>query len=445
MSALVAQLDDVDGPAHHDGVARVGSSNARLLAGPRASREPESLAAHVARLGPIDERRTGDEWRTIIRESGLVGRGGGEFALARKLDLAARSPGAPLVVVNASEGEPASRKDQTLLRVRPHLVLDGAGVVAAAVGAHRVVVYLHVDRPHVTFPLEWAIEERRRGGLAGPTYELAEAPDRYVAGESSAVVTFLGEGVAAPRRTAVPAAAIGVAGRPTVVSNTETYAHVALLARFGADWFRSAGSVQTPGSTLVTLAGDVPEPGLVLELLAPVEVGTFLSRVAGLAGPPRALLVGGYAGTWIDAAAAWAAPLDRATMRRAGLPLGCGVVAVLGADRCGLAETARLVDWMAGQSSGQCGPCVSGLPAMAGQLADLVRGRAGSRDVARLRRLAEAVRGRGACGHPTGVVALLESALDTFAEEVRDHVRGRSCAARGVGLPLPDASQGSRR
>jgi NADH:ubiquinone oxidoreductase subunit F (NADH-binding) len=428
------------------GAVSVGARHARLLAGPRSTTEPESLAGHLDRLGPLeDDHHAGERLRALVRAAGLVGRGGGEFPLAQKLDLAARSPGVPLVVVNASESEPASRKDQTLLRLRPHLVLDGAAVVASAVGAEVVFIYVHVDRPHVSFPLEWAIEERRRAGLREPRYVVAKAPARYVAGESSAVVAFLDAGIAMPRRRAVPAAAGGVAGRPTVVSNTETYAHVALLERFGVSWFRSAGSAGTPGSTLLTLAGDVPNPGAVVELLGPAAVGEVLTDVAALAAPPRALLIGGYAGTWVDGTAAWRAPLDRATLRRAGIPLGCGVLAVLSGERCGLAETARLIGWLAGQSSGQCGPCVSGLPAIAGHFDELVCGRARARDVSRLRRLAVAVRGRGACGHPTGVAALLESAFDTFDEEVREHVRGRSCEALGAGLPLPAVPSGSRR
>ncbi|MEO9180909.1 MAG: NADH-ubiquinone oxidoreductase-F iron-sulfur binding region domain-containing protein [Acidimicrobiales bacterium] len=414
------------------GVARVGGESGRLLAGPSGA-HAELLVSHLDRLGPLDARgRSAGELRALIREAGIVGRGGGEFPLSRKLDRATLTSGTPLVIVNASESEPASRKDATLLSRRPHLVLDGAEIVASAVCARDVIIYLHSG--DVANRVRHAVHERH--GPSSTRFHLVLAPDRYVAGEASAVVSFLTSGVALPQfRTASTAAPV-VSGRPTVLSNTETYAHVALLARHGAQWFRACGSKEVPGSTLVTLAGAVPQPGLVLEMVGPITFGEVLGDEAGVDRKPRAILVGGYAGTWIDGAAAWSATIDRHWLRQAGAPLGCGLVAVLGHEQCGLAETSRLLSWMANQSSGQCGPCVSGLPAIAALAHDLAIGVATRRDVVRLRQLAVSVRGRGACGHPTGTAMLLESALEIFEPETHAHLKGRSCHARGTGLPL---------
>jgi NADH:ubiquinone oxidoreductase subunit F (NADH-binding) len=376
-----------------------------------------------------------DEIRSVIRESGLVGRGGGEFPLSRKLDTAVAAPGEPFVVVNASEGEPASRKDATLLLLRPHLVLDGAQAVASAVGASEIVVYVHRGSRDLARVVGFAIEERKRTHAAARVV-IAESPDRYVAGESSAVVSFLDRGVALPRRSRLPAAHAGVAGRPTIVSNTETYAHVALIVRFGSTWFKTAGSPGTPGSTLVTLAGAVSRPGTVVEVVRPVSFASLLAGSGGVEGPPRAVLLGGYAGTWVDGRSIWATSLDRDALRNVGASMGCGLVAPLGHDACGLAETARLFRWLATESAGQCGPCVSGLPAVADLVDLLADGRARSRDISRIHRLAVAIRGRGACGHPTGAIELLESALDTFPEEMKRHLRGERCKPLSHGLPL---------
>ncbi|HVC24810.1 MAG TPA: NADH-ubiquinone oxidoreductase-F iron-sulfur binding region domain-containing protein [Acidimicrobiales bacterium] len=416
-----------------------GEAVTRLLAGPAASAGAEPYAAHVARLGPPGHRRQSpEELRSAVGESGLLGRGGGEFPLSRKLDLAVMSPGDSIVVVNASEGEPASRKDATLLELRPHLVLDGADAVAAAVGATEIVVYLHRGRSATDRNVVRALIERDRVPGAGATrVRLVDAPDRYVAGEASAVVRFMSGGAPAPRRTSLPPAASGVGGRPTVVSNAETYAHVALIARYGAAWFATAGSTGSPGSTLLTLAGDVAAPGTVVESLGPTTIGSILSGPGGLAHPPVAVLIGGYSGSWVDGGVAWATPLDRHALANAGVRLGCGLVAVLGTGACGIAETARLLRWLAGESAGQCGPCAFGLPAIADLAGMLADGRARRSDVRELRRLAASVRGRGACGHPTGVAELVESALDTFAVELRRHLGGRACASAGAGFPLP--------
>ena len=437
---MTAPLLEIAESVPHDtaaGFGVAGGAATRLLAGPPASAGAERYAAHLDRLGPAGHLgREPVELRSAVRASGLLGRGGGEFPLARKLDLAAASPGAPVVVVNASEGEPASRKDATLISLRPHVVLDGAEAVAAAIGAEEILVYLHRERAGVCGALVRALEERRRAGAAA-SIRLVDGPDRYVAGEASAVVRFLSGGPAAPRRTELPPAAAGVGGRPTVVSNAETFAHAGLVVRFGARWFAQAGTDGCPGSTLLTLAGDVSAPGTVVEVVSPTTFGQVLHEAGGLAVPPRALLLGGYAGSWVDAAAAWSAPVDRHALGLAGLRLGCGLVAALGDDRCGIAETARILAWLAGESAGQCGPCALGLPAMATLMGTVADGRARRADVRELRRLAASVRGRGACGHPTGAAEIVESALDTFADELRLHVRGRACRATGAGLPLP--------
>ena len=438
---FVQEADATERPHVEDGLARLGDKAARLLGGPDSSWEQEMLRDHEARLGSLDLSRSPEELRKLIANSGIVGRGGAEFPLSRKLEAAANAAGLPIVVVNASEGEPASRKDATLLRIRTHLVLDGAEVVAASVGASEIVVYIHAARGQLRERISNAIVARGAAVRPGPVLSIAEAPDRYVSGESSAVVSFLESGVALPRRTSVPAAIAGVGGRPTIVSYAETFAHIGLIARFGSAWFRAAGTVSTPGSTLVTIVGSVRESGTVVEILRPLTFGALLRETVGLVEPPQAILLGGYAGTWISGVSAWKSSIDRHALREVGAPMGCGLIAVLDYASCGLAETTRLLEWMAHESAGQCGPCTTGLPAVAELMGLLVQGRARSRDITRLRQLAVAIRGRGACGHPTGAMELVESALDTFEDEVRWHLRGHRCSARGVGLPVSSMTE----
>jgi NADH:ubiquinone oxidoreductase subunit F (NADH-binding) len=417
-----------------------GSPGTRLLAGPAQSMGSESLASHMRRLGSLDAICTTPQaLRDTVRASGLMGRGGAGFPTATKFDLAAAAVGTPIVVVNASEGEPASAKDRTLLELRPHLILDGADLAAAAVGAKEIVIYFHRAHLRSNAALELALAERRDAGIDTSNVRLVDAPARYVAGETSAVVSYLGGNGALPRRGAKPAAQVGIANRPTVVNNAETLAHLALVARFGANWFAQVGTPEAPGSTLITLAGSVAVPGQVVEVLGPVAIGRVLESAGGLDAVPRAILLGGYAGTWISGETAWHTPLDRHALKALGVSLGCGLVAVLHDQVCGLAETARLLAWLAGESSGQCGSCVFGLPLLSGYVDDIVAGRSRRSDVRRLREHAASVRGRGACGHPTGVVTLLESALETFTPELARHLRGAVCDAQD-GLdhfPLP--------
>ncbi len=417
-----------------------GSPGTRLLAGPVASEGMETLQAHQSRLGERPATITLDE----LVASGLTGRGGGSFPFARKIQLAASRAGTAVVVVNASESEPASRKDVTLLELRPHLVLDGAVLAANVLGTRDLIVYLHSARTASTSALLAAVAERRAAGCDGAvSIRVVDSPAAYLAGESSAVVSVLEGRGPVPSLRPIPVAAVGVGGRPTLVSNAETYAHVALIARFGAAWFNAGGTQRAPGSTLVTLAGAVASPGLVVEIVAGTGVRDLLAGPGGLTQPPRAVLLGGYAGSWVPGEAAWSMPLDRDWLSAAGTSLGCGLVAVLAQTACGLAETLRLLDYLASQSAGQCGPCVLGLPELAERFRALVEGRTSRRQLRRIRELAVAIRGRGACAHPDGAVQLAETALAVFEAEVRNHARHGSCPGRlcvaSSGLPLPAA------
>ena len=448
MVSVIETFDDsVLGPEGHSTAhlgsplfGLVGSPGTRLFAGPTRSMGPETFADHERRLGVLDlDRCTPQALRETVRASGLRGRGGAGFPSATKLEVAAASPGTPIVVVNASEGEPASRKDRTLLELRPHLILDGACVAATAVGASEIIVYSHRAHQRANASLERALGERRDAGRDIVPIRVIDAPDRYVAGETSAVVSYLSGTGALPRRGAQPAARVGIANRPTVVNNAETLAHLALIARFGPTWFTRVGPPEAPGSTLITLAGSVAVPGLVVELLGPVTIGDVLQSVGGLDTVPRAVLLGGYAGNWISGEAAWRTPLERHRLDALGLSLGCGLVAVLNEDDCGLVQTARLLRWMAGQSSGQCGPCVFGLPVLAQLVDDITTGKSRRVDLRRLRVHAASIRGRGACGHPTGAVNLVESALETFGPELAMHLRGEVCDTLDgpTSFPLP--------
>jgi len=423
------------------GFAVVGGATARLLAGPVRADGAESLQSHERRLGELGlDQFSADALRQLIARSGLSGRGGGQFPTGRKLEAAIAQGGRALLVVNAAEGEPASRKDRTLLSTRPHLVLDGAAVAARAIRASEVVIYLHRKQREATDALEAALAER---GSEHVPVRIVDAPARYVAGEASAVASYFAGRGALPRKE-LRASSTKRLGQPqTIVVNTETAAHLGLIVRHSIDWFLDAGGASCPGSTLVTLGGEVAVPGVVAEVLSPVAIGDLLSTLGGLDAAPAGVLLGGYAGAWIRGDVAWRTPVDRGALRGVGLSLGCGLIASLGPGSCGIATTSRLVNWLSQESAGQCGPCVLGLPSLAALLAALANGEASVDDLRDLRRTLLALDGRGACGHPSGVVMLVESALDTFSDEVLAHLKGRSCPPATKGFPIPRTAGGA--
>jgi NADH:ubiquinone oxidoreductase subunit F (NADH-binding) len=337
------------------------------------------------------------------------------------------------VVANGAEGEPASGKDKTLLTVAPHLVLDGAVLAARAVGARDVIVCVDRAATRAQTALRTALGERGVLGGDPVAIRLEASPTQYVAGEESALVHWLNGGQAKP--TFVPPRPFekGVGGRPTLVQNVETLAHVALIARFGSRWFRSLGTEHDPGTALLTVSGGVERPGVY-----ETPLGARLSTVLDTAGCPDdgrgPVLIGGYFGSWIPGPLVAEVDLGESSLRKAGATLGCGVVVALPPGVCGLAESARVTRWLAGQTAGQCGPCVHGLAAIASAMEALVRGDVDGRAEPHLERWLRMVRGRGACHLPDGAVRFVDSTLRAFAADIAEHRRRGPCVPTRVPL-----------
>ena len=403
----------------------------RLLAGlENTGGGPMTLAEHSRVHGELP-RRSASELIGAIERSGLRSRGGADFPTAQKLRTLAGAKRVSAVVVNGSETEPASGKDRLLLSRLPHLVLDGAMLAAQAVGAPEVIVQIGKSTLGSLQALEGALAVRPVDPV--PVH-LVAAPEGYVAGEESAVMHYLNDG--RPLPTFVPPRPFqrGFRGRPTLIQNPETLAQVALVARFGERWYRELGTDADPGSALVTISGAVAAPG-VYELAFGTPMTDLVEAAGGATEPMRALLVGGYFGTWVDAVQAMRLRLAREDLRSVGCSLGSGVLIVLGQSECGLHESARVIDYLARQSAHQCGPCTYGLRAIADSVGALAAGVAHERERDRVLRWVAEVRGRGACHHPDGAVRFVTSALAVFGKEIESHRRGR-CGARPARLPI---------
>jgi NADH:ubiquinone oxidoreductase subunit F (NADH-binding) len=362
-----------------------------------------------------------------LEASGLMGRGGAGFATTKKVELLASQRGHhKVVVVNAMEGEPVGHKDRTLLSSNPHLVLDGAQAVAALIDARQVAVCVSRKDAAIVNHVQRALHERERRG-SGPEFVLHTPPWRYVAGEESALVHWLNDNETMPQYRPKRPDVLHVGRAPALVVNAETSAQVGLIGHFGADWFREIGTEMSPGSALVSISGAVPHP-TVHEVPLGLPLRTILGS-AGVVDQPQAVLTGGYGGVWLSAQHLDAAYCDE-VLHPLGARVGAGVLVVLPMNACGLAETQRVVRWMANESSRQCGPCAFGLPALAEDLDALVHGSPeASAVLTRLRARCAVIDGRGACRHPDGVVRLVESALKVFATDVDDHVGGNPCVA----------------
>lgn len=356
----------------------------------------EDLSMHRLRWSSAHEVATPQTVIDAVERIGLTGRGGGHFPVSRKWRSARDAGPGGTVVVNAAEGEPASAKDAVLWQCQPHLVLDGAVAIAEVIGAHNIVIWVHESALATIFSIEQALDERatQRGDMRDVRILLA--PDAYVSGESSAVISGVRGGAVAPIQVTDPARPWGE-GPAVLVHNTETVARVGALAL--------AGVAGYPHTSLITIArpkgGTTAYDREVFEFSASESVADALF-LAGVT-DAEAALFGGFAGTWLTCGEFESILLDPIHVSHRGLSLGAGIIIPVRDHEQLLAQTAAIAKAMAGESAGQCGPCIFGLPALA-------------RSVKRKRfdetaELAGLIEGRGGCRMPDGVVRMVRSAL----------------------------------
>jgi NADH:ubiquinone oxidoreductase subunit F (NADH-binding) len=399
-----------------------------------------SLEEHVSVHGePVDWPGSGlAELIALVQASGLRGRGGASFPAGVKLEAVAAGRRSPVVVVNAVEGEPVSAKDRLLVSRMPHLVLEGALIVAQALGASEVVFCVADGSAGLDRTVRRALEERATSRRVPCPVRVVAVPDVYLAGEETALVNHLNGGPIKPTFHPPRPSDRGVDRRPTLVHNPETLAHLGLIARHGPDWFRQLGTDDDPGSTLVTVRGAVVRPG-VYEIERGTAAAVLLEAAGGTSEEVRALLVGGYFGSWLDGSALSGLTLANDHLAAYGAALGSGVIVALPASACPVAEVARVVGYLNRESAQQCGPCINGLHDIAWTVDALARGAAHATANDDLARWMALIPGRGACHHPEGAVRFIASALNVFAEEFADHAEHGACddCARPAVLRAP--------
>ncbi len=402
-----------------------------------------TYAQHVERLGPLSLHSAADLGSTVAA-AGLLGRGGAGFPTGMKIDAVAanstrRRPA--VVVANCCEGDPTAAKDAVLLEKSPHLVIDGALLAAAATQADQIVLAVH-RRSRAAHDLNAALAAR---GPLPVDVVISEVPDRFVASESTSLVRFLNTGDARPMGRLAPIWESGVAGRPTLVDNAETLAHIALIGRLGARWFRQVGTADEPGTVLVTIGGAVRSPGVV-EVATGTPIGA-ITAAAGWVRPSHAgpawALVGGLAGRWVDIARYGNTGFSKNALAAIGATKGVGSITVLPFGGCVLTESARILHYLADSGARQCGPCMFGLPAIAADMTAL--GWADPSAMTRLRRRLPVIDKRGGCGHPDGAVAMAASTLavmtGTESAHLDVHARYGTCNAPAPIVPLGTTGQ----
>src|SRR6201984_1964292 len=416
-------------------IMRIGA--ARLTAG--LDRMPRlDLEAHRDIFGPLP-RLSAEELASMTDQVDLRGQGGAAFPFARKLSAVVKNAEendcAPVVVVNATEGEPGSIKDKMLMIRSPYLILSGAALVAEAIGAEEIVIGVAGN--------ELANRSMEPPIAAEPGLRkiarVVQMPDRFISGESGALVRGINGKRPVPPGRKVLASDFGVGDLPTLLSNASTFTQLAVLALLGPERFAAVGTPEEPGTVLLSVGGSASQPAVV-----EVPTGVPLAAVLDICQDPAGagVRVGGYHGMWLPASTAYVVPVSREGLAAVGGTLGSGIVLPLGDGTCPLGEVSRIASYLAGESAGQCGPCKLGLPPIAPALAAIVGGSGGIEALDVARRAAANVNGRGACSHPDGTTRFVLSALEVFTEDLAAHVFHSTCGrpVRGM-LPLPEGPE----
>lgn len=393
----------------------------------------------------------------LVEASGLQGRGGAGFPVGRKWRtvVANRAPDvASTVVVNAAEGEPGSFKDRAILRADPFRMLEGALIAAHAVGADSVVVATKASFSVEVDRLRSAIAELDAAGWTEQVpIALVAGPDEYLFGEETALLEVI-DGrppfprIAPPYREGIDemfehasdttsgsssAAHVELAGPsgetvapPTLAGNLETFSNVAAIVRNGADWFRSLGTDDSPGTIVCTVSGDTVRAGV-----AEVELGTplreALEQIGGGARPGRELVaaVSGVANPVLPARL-FDTPLTYDAMRAAGSGLGAAGFVVFDDTRDLVSVAAGVARFLAVESCGQCRHCKDDGLALAAALARLSRSQAGPGDRDELARRLDLVAEGARCNLATQQQLVVGSILQGAPELVDAHASGHA-------------------
>ena len=408
---------------------------------------------------------TSDAVIALLDSAGLRGRGGAGLPTARKWRsvVANRSASEPAtVVVNAAEGEPGSFKDRWILRHNPYAVLEGALIAAHAVGADQVIVAMKRTFTVEAERVDTAIGEFEAAGwTAGVEVSIFEGPSEYLFGEETALLESI-DGrypfprIAPPYRRGVdeivdtaddvtsqsPSAAhVELAGSggestapPALVSNTETFAHVAAILAHGAEWFRAVGTSGSPGTIVCTVSGDSVRHG-VGEFAMGTPLREVIETIGGGAQPGRRLVaaMSGVANRPI-LASDWDTPLTYEAMTGVGSGLGAGGFLVFDDTTDFVAVAAGVSRFLAVESCGQCARCKQdGLA-----LSDLLAGVAGSTVTAapELDDLLTTVVNGARCNLATQQQVVVGGLLELFDDQLRGHLDGHAPPS----APMPVAA-----
>ncbi|MGH9134925.1 MAG: NADH-ubiquinone oxidoreductase-F iron-sulfur binding region domain-containing protein, partial [Ilumatobacteraceae bacterium] len=422
-------------------------------------------ARRLAGVGIADE----------VNASGLRGRGGAGFPTGVKWESVAAAAAAgtpPIVVVNGAEGEPGSFKDRTLLRRNPYRVVEGALIAAEAVHAQHVVVGLKQSFVEERRRVAYAIAEMCDAGwLDDVDVHVAVGPSDYLFGEETALLEVI-EGrqpfprIAPPYRRGLADGDTEVdadraidneapASGLVLANNVETFANVPGIVVRGADWFRTLGTTESPGTVVCTVSGDTKRAG-VAEFPMGTTVGEIIDEIGGGPREGRRIVatISGVANAILPVEL-FATAACYEELKAVGSGLGAAGFIVFDDSTDLVSVAAAISRFLAVESCGQCEPCKRDGLAIATDLDELSRSDTDAHVAGRVRDHLGTIADGARCFLATQHQLVAASVLDLYPHLVEGHLDGSLAAAEAYavapiaaiddGLVILDPSQARKQ
>ncbi|PKM40985.1 MAG: NADH-quinone oxidoreductase subunit F [Firmicutes bacterium HGW-Firmicutes-9] len=384
--------------------------------------------------------RTPDDIIDEITKSNLRGRGGGGFPAGRKwAQVRRQTEPVKYVVCNGDEGDPGAFMDRSVMEGDPHRMLEGMMIAGLACGAAEGYIYVRAEYPLAVKRLRRAIAQAEELGLLGEhilgtdfnfMLHIARGAGAFVCGEGSALTASIEGKRGMPRVKPPRTVEHGLFDKPTVLNNVETFANVPLIINRGADWYRSIGPENSPGTKAFALTGNIVNTGLI-----EVPMGTTLREVIfDIGGGVRdgkafkAVQIGGPSGGCLTSEDL-DLPLDFDSLKKAGAMIGSGGLVVMDEDTC-MVEVARFfMHFTQNESCGKCVPCREGTKRMLAILERIVEGKGEEGDIELLLELADTITATALCGLGKSAASPVVSTIRSFRDEYEAHIREKRCPA----------------
>ena len=395
----------------------------------------------------------------LILDSGLRGRGGGGFPTGRKWEAARiQNSAKKYVICNGDEGDPGAFMNRSVMEGNPHSVIEGLMIAARAIGANETLVYVRAEYPLAVERMRRAVKDAEREGILGKDVfgtgltlkcEVMEGAGAFVCGEETAMIASI-EGLRGMPRPKPPfPAQSGLWGKPTIINNVETLAHVSRILNRGPEAFRSIGTKDSPGTKTFALTGHVANTGLV-----EVPFGTTLREIVlniggGITDDSgkiwktgfKAVQIGGPSGGCLTEEHL-DLPLAYESLRSVGAMVGSGGLVAMNQGTCMVSIARFFMEFTQRESCGKCVLCREGTKQLLALLDDVIEGRADAGTLDLLEKLSGAVQIGSLCGLGKTAPNPVLSTLRYFRKEYEEHIFEKRCrTGRCKALLKPEINQ----